>query len=121
MEKRGYTVTDITDNSGTDATQALKAEMLDSSGNASYNIRFYVFDSADTAKDIFQQAKDSFSVYEDDEAVIKNTDTTNLQRYTLLGQGYYTLITRIDNTLVFTDSLDTYKDDIIATAKALGY
>ena len=121
MEERGYTVTDITDSSGTEANAAFMAEMLDSSGNSSYNIRFYVFDTEDEAIDIFGQAKDSFSIYEDDEATIKNTESGSLQRYTLLGQGYYTLITRIGNTLLFTDSLDTYKEDIIATAKALGY
>lgn len=121
MEQRGYTVTDITDNSGTDATLALKAEMMGSGSTASYNIRFFVFDSAAEAQSVFKEAKGSFSVYEDDDAIIKVTDKTNFQRYTLLGQGYYTLITRINNTMLFTDSLDAYKDDIIATAKKLGY
>ena len=121
MEQKGYTVTDITDNSGTSATLALKAEMMESGSTASYNIRFFVFNSASEAKSVFAEAKDSFAVYEDNDAVIKNTDKTNFQRYTLLGQGYYTLITRIDNTLLFTDSLNTYKDDIIEIAKKLGY
>ena len=121
MEKNGFKVTEITATAGTGVIKAYKAEKSDSSGKALYNIRFYVYNSADTAKTTFTQAKDSFAQYEDSDSVIKNVDQKNLQRYTLLGQGYYTLITRIGDTLLFTDSPDTYKEEIIDIAKDFGY
>lgn len=116
MVKEGFTVTDTTAEIGTDIVK--KAYLAD---NGKFMIEFYQAVSVAEAKNGFTSYKNSFAQYEDSDAVIKNSQSNNAERYTLLGQGYYTLISRIDDTMIYTDSPDTYKEDIIKIAKDLGY
>ena len=90
--------------------------------NGKFMIMFYETVSLDDAKMGFSVFKnETIAKYDIEKAVVKNNTTPHSDRYTLLVDGHYILISRTDNTFMFSDSLDIYKDDLIKIAKNLGY
>lgn len=124
LEDKGYGVTDQSSSSlaadlGT--REALLGSMLDESGNLKYNIYFFDFENDEDAKIGFDYLVEAFKKYETEDSDIKNNETNNTEIYTMLGAEYYTIISRVDNTIFYTDAFLQNKDVIVELAQELGY
>lgn len=86
-----------------------------------YKLEFYVLDSSDSAKSMFEHNKSIFEGKKSGISSYVSTDLANYNTYMLQSGGYYMYLSRIDNTLLYVNVLDSYKDIIKEVVKDLGY
>ena len=90
---------------------------------AGWQIEFYTFDSADSAKEMYSKNKSDFEAAKDNSKkssyVEKNKD--NYAEYTVTADGYYMHICRIDETVIYLKVQDKYQDEVKGILKNLGY
>ena len=116
MEAAGYAVYDISDQYSADIIyQALIAQKDD------YQIEFYDLITTDDAISAFDYNKSDFESLQGTSAKNTNVEFSNGGRYTLTIDGSYKLISRIDNTFIYLDVPEKYKDDVVKVLKELGY
>jgi len=117
MEVNGYEVQDAT---------AQYEGMVESchiaiKGDFEYQIEFYVVASESQASDAYSQNKDTF----ESEAIgVSSTFTSEAahhEKYTQVNNGKYNVVSRIDNTFLFVDTTDEYRDQIEGILDTLGY
>jgi len=64
------------------------------------------------------------SKYESEKANVSSSTTSNMKNYStysLNTNGTYKYLSRIDNTLVYVDVDEDYKDDVKEIMKEIGY
>jgi hypothetical protein len=87
-----------------------------------YNIEYYNIIDEDYAA-IFYQNNVEFinnNIVGDDTLVFEENGS-NYSKYTVVYDGRYKLVSRIDNTVIFLNVSDRYKDDIDNLIGKLGY
>lgn len=116
MEAKGYEVFDISDQYSADIIyQALIAQKDD------YQIEFYDLMSTDDAISAFDYNKSDFESLQGAYTKNTNVEFKNGARYTLTIDGSYKLISRIDNTFIYLDIPEEYKNEVVKVLKELGY
>lgn len=118
VESNGYTAHDVTDQYS--EYEYIKTGIVALS-SSNYQIEFYVLDNESNAQRMFDDNKSKFessqgSVSSHSEASLKNYST-----YTLNSNGKYMHLCRVDNTLLYVDVDETYKDQVKDLVNKLGY
>ena len=89
--------------------------------NNNWQIEFYVLDTVKTASsnydtnvEIFNESKGNSSSYVEFEG-------KNYKSYSLTSNGQFMYICRVDNTFIYANVSEEYKDDVKAFIKEFGY
>lgn len=86
-----------------------------------FQIEFYVLDNKENAMNMFETNQKDFESNKQDNSLETSTAVGNYQKYSLLSNGYYMYICRIDNTLIYARVNETYKNTVKDLIKDLGY
>lgn len=119
IEKENYTYVEVTDQFK--EYDYVKGAYLGVSHDVNYQIEFYTFGDEKGAKEFYKLNKEIFESSADNNHLYTNVDSKNYSKYTLTTEDKYKSITRIDNTVVYSDCDKTYKKDVEKLIKKLGY
>ena len=119
MEAKGNTVGDSSDYfSDDDSMTHVYVALI---GNGSYQIDFYETDSPAAAERLFADNKSLFEKYAGKGSSHTSASAANYDSYKLTVGGYYKVLSRIDNTLLYVNAREEYKDEINSILDELGY
>lgn len=119
MEKKGFITTDSTSQYAT--SKEITESYIAFSKGYEYQIEFVVLDSADAATRMFNQNKSIFESEKNGANSNTSVELANYSKFTLLVNGKYKVVSRIDNTLIYINADSKYKDDITSILDELGY
>ncbi len=83
-----------------------------------WQVEFYVMDSNEDAQYTFEQNK---TVFEGRSGTASSFSLGSKETYEKTGEGKYMYLSRIDNTLLYVDVKEEYKNDAKAFIRELGY
>jgi len=116
-ENNGYLVTDLTAIYIEDE-EIKEATIATSEG---WEITFYILDTEENAIARYQNNQSSFENSKDSTNSEAKVDMKNYNTYTLNSNGSYKYLCRVDNTLLYVDVEETYKDEVKSFITELGY
>ena len=117
MEEAGFEVLDIT-------------EMYSDRGpvssviiarNENYQIDFYKLTDNNTAIGVFSNNKQIFDDEHSSKTFSTSVSSGNYDYYAFNAEGYFHMIARVDDTMLFCEAKEEYKDEILELVKKLGY
>ena len=90
--------------------------------STNYNIEYYNIVDEDYASVFYQNNVDAIekSIVGDDGIELRESGN-NFSKYTLVDSGRYKLVSRVDNTVIFLNVSDRYKEEIDDLMGKLGY
>lgn len=117
-ESDDYEITDVTEslNNNKGIMEALVARVKNK-----YQVEYYTLDDSEVAQKMYDRNKKRFESQKKDNDKAEIVETDNYSEYKLLTKGKYKLLCKIDNTLVYADVDEQYKDSVVEFAKQLGY
>lgn len=117
MESKGYVVEDITSSMSEYGyiTKTLVAKL------DTHKIEFYVLKDVDSAVTFFNTNKTSFENSKSATATELLSESNNYSKYSLSTNNKYKVVSRIDDTVIFLNVDDTYKNEVIDILDTLGY
>jgi hypothetical protein len=86
-----------------------------------WQVEFYVLTDEDNASDMFASNQEQFESAKKSSSTESSKSVGNYETYGLTSGGNYMYICRVDNTVLFVNASDDYKDDIKAFVETLGY
>lgn len=86
-----------------------------------YQIEFYVLEDDRNALAFYKYNKEIFEASKEDFSVYSNVDFDTNNKYTLVTEDSYKVISRIKNTVLYADVDKEYKNDVNKVIKKLGY
>ena len=109
-ESDDYEITDVTEslNNNKGIMKALVARVKNK-----YQVEYYTLDDSEVAQKMYDRNKKRFESQKNDNDKAEIVETDNYSEYKLL--------CKIDNTLVYADVDEQYKDSVVEFAKQLGY
>ncbi len=90
-------------------------------GNSNFYIQFIVASDTNKAKQLFQNNKEIIDGYRNGDYKNSSTSGKNYETYKLISDGYYMYVSRIDNTLIYSNEKAEYKTEIQKIIDALKY
>ncbi len=119
MIDKGYTVIDAKDQLvGYDK---LKAATIALSKSNKYQFEFYELEDEDSAKEFYNYNKKRFESVKENNSKETSKEFKNYSKYTLTTDGKYKVISRIDNTVMYLDVDENYKDTVTSVLKEFDY
>lgn len=118
MTEKGYTLFDTTSQFAQYDGYMIKSYAAYKDG---YQIEFYELSSVENAISMFNTNKAKFESQKDNASVYSSTSMNNYATYSLTTGGKYKYLSLIDNTLIYIDADDNYKDAIKLVVKEIGY
>lgn len=118
MESKGYIMTDSTWQFAQYGNYMTKSYIAQKAG---YQIEFYELSSVENAIDMYNTNKLIFELQETDASVSTTANMKNYSKYSLSTNGKYKYLSRIDNTFIYVDVDESYKDIVKDLMKELGY
>lgn len=118
MEQNEYKTTNVNDQFS-EYPQIKNAFIAQNSG-MTYQIEYYELDTEENAKSFYNGNRDRFKNMEKISSY-KNIDLGNYQKYTQKTDDVYSLIARIDNTIIYANVKIEYKDEVKDIVEKLGY
>ena len=91
------------------------------SKNNSYQIEFYELEDDSYATQFYNNIKSIFESSKGTNSVESNVELKNYSKYTLSSNGKYMIVSRIDNTVIYVNVDNNYKDAVNSLLKDLGY
>lgn len=116
--KSGYTSVDVTNQFASEQQVKEATVALHSDG---YQIEFYVLDTESDAVNMFNKNKDNFENGITGTSSKSETNMGNYNTYTLNNNGKYSHLCRVDNTLLYVNVNEQYKDAVKKVIDELGY
>lgn len=113
LSNNGFTITDVTSQ-----MEDSNISYVASANNGKFQIEYYVFTDETNAKKAYESNKESF---ENNKTKGKEQKDETYQKYTQELSDTYNLISRIDNTLIYSSVNIEYKKDLNKVIKDLGY
>ena len=89
--------------------------------NDDFQIEFYELSDEEKAKGFYETNKSIFESSKESGYSQFNNSVGNHSKYTLKTGGKYKVVSRIDNTVIYLNVLEEYKDEIKDILKDLGY
>ncbi len=86
-----------------------------------YQIEFYELENNYYAKSFYDINKEIFEASQTNNSIYKNIDLNDTNKYTLINEDSYKVISRIENTVIYVDVNKKYMDDINSILKKLKY
>ena len=118
MDDENYEIIDVTaqyESYGIDEAYVAIEE------NRDYQIEFYELSSESKAKNMFETNKDYFEDGAGSSKITSSYSIGNYNLYSLTSNGHYQYLCRVDNTLLYIDVEDEYKDEVKDIIEELGY
>ncbi len=119
MNSKGYKITDASE-------QFAQYEYVTNAyiaGNKSlnYQIEFYELSDDTMAKSFFNQNKTNFENQKESVSAETNVNGKNYSKYTLTTGNKYKVLSRIDNTVIYLDVDNSYKEEVKNILSELRY
>lgn len=117
VEKNGFQVTDT----------KYKYESFDyitdvlQLGDSNFYIQFIVTNDTEKAKQLFESNKQIIDSYRKGTYTNSSTNGKNYETYKLVSNGYYMYVSRVDNTLIYANEKEEYKEEVQKIIDALKY
>ncbi len=86
-----------------------------------YEIQFYELENDSYAKKLYNANKQQMESEKNGTYIDSNVELINFNKYTLDTQGTYTVVSRIDDTIIYLNVNNEYKEEVNAILKKLGY
>ncbi|WP_288622158.1 hypothetical protein [uncultured Streptococcus sp.] len=118
MSSKGYVMTDTTSQFAQYGDYMTKSYAAQKSG---YQIEFYELSSIENAISMYNTNQQKFESQKSNRSTSSTASMKNYSTYSLTTNGKYKYLSRIDNTLIYIDASDDYKDAIKDIIKELGY
>ncbi len=118
MESKGYVMTDTTSQFAQYGNYMSKSYAAQKSG---YQIEFYELSSEENAISMYSTNKTKFESQKSSVSASATASMNNYATYSLTTNGKYKYLSRIDNTLVYIDVDESYKDVVKDIMKEIGY
>lgn len=99
----------------------VKQAYIAGSKNNSYQIEFYELEDDSYATQFYNNNKSIFESSKGTNSVESNVELKNYSKYTLSSNGKYMIVSRIDNTVIYVNVDNNYKDAVNSLLKDLGY
>lgn len=119
MEQKGYNITDA--NSQFSEYDYVNQVYIALSSDYSFQIEFYELEDEDYAIGFYNNNKSIFESSEGSAFAETSISLKNYSKYTLSSNGKYKVVSRIDNTVIYVDVADDYKDTVKTILDELGY
>lgn len=119
MKDKKYDVVDITEqySSSTEFTKVYVAV----AENRIFQVEFYQFDSTDSASKAYSTTKDEVESIKGSSSANTSVELGNYSKYTLSTNGNYTIISRVEDTMIYVNVDSTYKSKVKDIVEELGY
>lgn len=118
MEDEGYVLVDVTSQY---ASYGIEEAYIAVKSNQEYQIEFYELSSIGKAESMFETNKEYFQDRAGSTKVTSSYGFGNYDIYSLKSNGDYMYLCRIDNTLLYIDVEDIYKDEVKEIIDELDY
>ena len=118
MEDENYDVADVTSQY---EAYGIDEAYIAIEYDQDYQIEFYELSSDSKAKSMFESNKDYFEDRAGSSKVTTSYSIGNYNLYSLTSNGDYMYLCRVDNTLLYIDVEDEYKDEVKDIVEELGY
>lgn len=119
MESKGFVVQDVT--SQFSMYDYVKQAYVALNPDSSYQIEFYQISDNTYATSFYNTNKSIFESNKESTAAETDINISNYSKYTLSSGGKYQVVSRIDNTAIYLDVSDTYRDDVKEILNEFGY
>ena len=119
MSQKGYSVQDAT-NQFSDYNY-IKQAYIAVSNDSSYQIEFYELQDDFYATSFYNNNKSNFESSKGSISAETSAGLKNYSKYTLSSNGKYMVVSKIDNTVIYVDVEDNYKDTVKSILDELGY
>ena len=86
-----------------------------------YQIEFYEYTDSDIANKFYKNMYSKLESGKGKAYSRTNINLKNYSKYTLTAKGRYTILSRINNTIMYVSVSDEYKDDVKGIIEELGY
>ncbi len=110
MSDKGYVVQDATDQFA--SYEYIKKVYIALEKDGKYQIEFYEMDSEENASSFFETNKEKFETRGSGTSTGTESSGSGYEKYTQTANGKYEVISRVENTAIYVDADDTYKDQI---------
>lgn len=117
-ESHKLTVTDVKQQF---ASVSYINEALVARSEKGYQLEFYVLSTKEDAISFFTQNKTIFEQAKDGASAETNMNGQNYEKYTLVVDGKYKLLSRVENTVLYLNIDDVYKDEVKKIVDELKY
>ena len=118
MNDEGLMVIDVTDQY---ASYGIDEAYIAVESNQEYQIEFYELSSVSKAENMFETNKEYFEDRAGSKRVTSSYGFSNYDIYSLTSNGDFMYLCRIDNTLLYIDVDDSYKDEVKEIIDELDY
>lgn len=118
MEEKGFVLYDVTYQFAEHSDQVKKVYVAKKSD---YQIEFYELSSDEDAIQIYNINRNNFETESSNSSIATYKNIANYATYALTSNGSYKYISRIDNTMIYSNVEETYKDTIKTLMKEIGY
>ena len=118
LESKDYVITDTTSQFAQYGNYMVKSYVAQKSG---YQIEFYELSSEENAISMYNTNKTKFESQKTNTSTYATVSMNNYATYSLITNGKYKYLSRIDNTLVYVDVDENYKDPVKEVMEEIGY
>lgn len=119
MQDKSFTIVDSTEQfSSTDGVQNVYIAIAP---NYTYQIEFYELSDDSQAEESYEKNIQTFEKSKTNVSSNTEVKLANYAKYTLLSNGKYMVISRINNTFIYVNADSDYKDDIDDILSNFGY
>ena len=118
MEGKGYEMTDTTSQFAQYENYMSESYVAQKIG---YQIEFYELTNEENAISMYNANKTKFESQKTNASASTTASMNNYSTYSLTTNGKYKYLSRIDNTLVYVDVDESYKDVVKDIMKEIGY
>ena len=119
MSQKGYTVQDASRQFS--KYNYVKQAYIAISQDYSYQIEFYELLDDSYATSFYNNNKSIFEASKGNASAETRVAFKNYSKYTLSSNGKYMVVSRINNTVIYVDVDNSYKDTVEALLDELGY
>ena len=119
MEDKGYILTDA--NSQFEEYDYIKQVYIAVSNDYGFQIEFYELTDDSYAMNFYNNNKSIFESSKGSDATQTKVGLKNYSKYTLSSNEKYSVVSRIDNTVIYVNVDENYKDTVKDILDELGY
>ena len=119
MENKGYTIVDVTNQYA--QYGYIEKGYIAITNDRQYQVEFYTLTDNEKAVYFYNTNKTIFENSKQGVTSEKSAELKNYCKYTLNNNGKYKVISRIDNTAIYLNVDEQYKDIIKDLLKEIGY
>jgi len=87
----------------------------------SFHVEYFAFDSEMTARQNFNSFRNSFEDGRGRTSSTSEVNVSNYNKFTITTDGQFSVVTRVENTLVVVSASSEYKAEVNAVLDLLGY